>query len=167
MVVRLRKIIDEARKSLDETIDDLKKQPILRDRFENLQNIITNIREKFLDSAEDLGIDIRSRQDMYLKDFNDLLDLLGLEPPYPRFEIFEDQSFNFLRVILDLPGFTKQDIELECAPKKLRVKGKANITKTEVREVNKIINLPEIVNPQSAKATLENGILKIELSIVK
>ena len=152
-------------KRMNDALDDLKKRT--DERYVNVKEALGNFREDLFETLEPFGLDFRTKQEVYLKDVNKILNLLGIEPPYPTFETYEDDGSFFLLVILDLPGFTKEDIELECSPKRIKIRGKTKITMDENREVNKAINLPEVVNPQTAKANLENGILKLELKIVR
>ena len=150
---------------MNDALDDLKKRS--DERYTNVKDVLSNFREDLFETLEPFGLDFRTKQEVYFKDVNKILNMLGIEPPYPTFETLEGDGDLKLLVILDLPGFTKEDIELECSPKRIRIKGKTKITGNEDREVNKAINLPEIVNPQTAKANLENGILKLELKIVR
>jgi len=152
-------------KRMNDALDDLKKRT--DERYVNVKDALSTFREDLFETLEPFGLDFRTKQEVYLKDINKILNLLGIEPPYPTFETFEDDGDLKLLVILDLPGFNKENIELECWRKRIRIRGKTKITKDENREVNKAINLPEVVNPQTAKANLENGILKLELKIVR
>lgn len=152
-------------KRMNDALDDLKKRS--DERYTNVKDALSTFREDLFETLEPFGLDFRSKQEVYFKDVNKVLNMLGIEPPYPTFETFEVDGDLKLLVILDLPGFTKEDIELECSPKRIRISGKAKITNDENREVKKAINLPEVVNPQTAKANLENGILKLELKIVR
>ncbi len=152
-------------KRMNDALDDLKKRT--DERYSNVKDALSMFREDLFETLEPFGLDFRSKQEVYLKDVNKILNLLGIEPPHPTFETLEADGDLKLLVILDLPGFTKEDIELECSPKRIRIRGNTRITKNEFREFNKAINLPEVVNPQSAKANLENGILKLELKIVR
>lgn len=162
---RIDEAVEDVKKRIDDTLDDVRKIYPLKDRIDTVRD---NLLETLVDSFENsLGFDLRSKKDLYLQDFDKLLNYLGLETPFPSFETFEEKSDSYLRIILDLPGFTKENIELECAPKKLRVRGKTMISEKTERTINKTINLPEIVNPQTAKASLENGILKMELKIIR
>lgn len=162
---RIDEVVEDVRKRIDDTLEDVRKMVPLKERVDTVRD---NLFNSLVDSIENsLGFDLRSKKDLYLQDFDKLLNYLGLETPFPSFDIFEDDGDSYLRIILDLPGFTKESIDLECAPKKLRVRGKAVISDKTERKINKTINLPEIVNPQIARATLENGILKMELKIVK
>ena len=162
---RIEGAAEDVRKKVSITLDDLREKYHIKERVDT---VVDNLMDPLIDSIEGaLGFDLRSRKDLYLQDFDRLLGFLGLETPFPSFETFEEQGDAYLRILLDLPGFTKQNIDLECAPKKLRIRGKVMISDKSERKINKTINLPEIVNPQSARATLENGVLKMELKIVK
>ncbi|NHI94364.1 MAG: Hsp20/alpha crystallin family protein [Candidatus Lokiarchaeota archaeon] len=164
-IERIDDVVEEVKKRIDDTLDDVRKIYPVKDRLDSVRD---NLLESLVNSIENaLGFDLRSKKDLYLQDFDKILNYLGLETPYPTFETFKEKGDNYLRIILDLPGFKKENVDLECAPKKLRVQGKTIITEKSERKINKIINLPEIVNPQTARATLEDGILIMELKIVK
>ncbi|MFW5928384.1 MAG: Hsp20/alpha crystallin family protein [Thermoplasmatota archaeon] len=75
---------------------------------------------------------------------------------------------------LDLPGMSKDDIEVEVREDSLRVKGEARKeTKEEgedyvrqerrYRSFNRELPMPEDVISEDAEATLNNGVLKVSL----
>ncbi len=78
-------------------------------------------------------------------------------------------------VITEMPGLNKEDIDVKLTENTLEIKAKKKIEKEEekgnyrVRERRHVgfyrkITLPEKVDPSTAKATYENGILKITLT---
>jgi len=79
-----------------------------------------------------------------------------------------------LIVSADLPGFRDKDIEVRVAPRCLVISGKreeiSDRTKRKTiyserrsKEVFRMINLPEKVDPENVKATLHDGRLEIDL----
>ncbi len=75
---------------------------------------------------------------------------------------------------VDLPGMSKDDIEVEVREDRLKIKGKAQReTKEEgedyvrherrYRSFNRELPMPEDVISEDAEATLKNGVLKVEL----
>ena len=62
-------------------------------------------------------------------------------------------------VIAEMPGVTKEDIELKATNQSLTVSTK----KDAVRAYYKEINLPSAINSDYAKARYTNGILEVEL----
>ncbi|MHA1380048.1 MAG: Hsp20/alpha crystallin family protein [Candidatus Helarchaeota archaeon] len=160
----LRDLYEEGRKSLREQIEKSIKKLGVDSRVDVIHNILGEIRDDYLDTIEKvLGFDPKS--DIYLlQDFNRLLSSIGLNPPYPQIDILDDEGK--LSIILDVPGFSKDSLDLECAPNKIHVKGKAEIEEM-TREIDKIINLPRRTVPNKAEAKLKNGILFIKIPIAK
>jgi HSP20 family protein len=62
-------------------------------------------------------------------------------------------------VIAEMPGVTKEDIELKATSQSLTISTK----KDAVRAYYKEINLPSAINSDYAKARYTNGILEVEL----
>jgi HSP20 family protein len=63
-----------------------------------------------------------------------------------------------VKVIAELPGVEKNDVELESTESHLVIK-----VDTEKRKYYKEIDLPSSVDPESAKATYNNGVLEVTL----
>lgn len=61
-----------------------------------------------------------------------------------------------ITVIADVPGLTKEDIDLQCDGRFLSIEAS-----TETREYNERIQLPGTVDEHSANATYNNGVLEI------
>lgn len=61
-----------------------------------------------------------------------------------------------IRVIADLPGVEKENIELECDGKALTVSAQS-----DHREYDERITLPRRVNEHTANATYNNGVLEV------
>ncbi|MEM2087470.1 MAG: archaeal heat shock protein Hsp20 [Thermoproteota archaeon] len=70
----------------------------------------------------------------------------------------EDQ----IKVIAEVPGVDKQDIKLNVVGKTLSIRADS-----ERRKYSKDVELPEEVDPKSAKASYRNGILEVALSRIK
>jgi HSP20 family protein len=82
---------------------------------------------------------------------------------------------NDFRLLLDLPGFEKENIEIEVADDFITIHAKKTMVE-EAKKSNYIrreraartfyrrIDLPEKVNSDDAKASLKNGILEVILS---
>ncbi len=64
-----------------------------------------------------------------------------------------------IRVIAELPGVSKEDVELRADDKTLTIK-----VDTEKRKYYKEIELPAQVDPNSAKASYNNGVLEVTLT---
>lgn len=69
---------------------------------------------------------------------------------------------NQIKVIAEVPGVDKQDIKLNVVGKTLSIRAES-----ERRKYSKDIELPEEVDPKSAKASYRNGILEVTLSRIK
>ncbi|MFP9193259.1 Hsp20/alpha crystallin family protein [Natronosalvus vescus] len=61
-----------------------------------------------------------------------------------------------VRVIADLPGVEKQNIELECDGKTLTISARS-----DHREYDERVSLPRRVNEHTASATYNNGVLEV------
>lgn len=68
---------------------------------------------------------------------------------------------NVVRIVVELPGVTKEDIQLEGTETSLTVS-----VDTEKRKFRKTVPLPSKVEPDSAKAEYNNGILEITVESV-
>lgn len=90
----------------------------------------------------------------------------------PHLEMFERD--NRLVVRADLPGLTREDIDVEIRDDELVLSGERKDEREEQREgfyrsersygrFYRSIPLPEGVNPDSAKASFKNGVLEITL----
>ncbi|MCS7143273.1 MAG: Hsp20/alpha crystallin family protein [Aigarchaeota archaeon] len=69
--------------------------------------------------------------------------------------INEDQQ---IRVVAELPGVTKEDINLIVTGNKLTVR-----VDTQERKYFKEIDLPEEIDPESSSASYKNGVLEVTL----
>lgn len=72
------------------------------------------------------------------------------------------QEEDVVRVIAEVPGVEKGDINLDATEKSLTIS-----VDTERRKFYKEIELPVAVDPKSAKASYKNGILEVVLNKVK
>ncbi|AHF98486.1 type III effector protein [Halostagnicola larsenii XH-48] len=61
-----------------------------------------------------------------------------------------------LRVIADLPGVEKNNIDLECDGKSLTISAQS-----QHRQYDERVSLPQRVNEHTAEATYNNGILEV------
>ena len=73
----------------------------------------------------------------------------------PSVELIEDEDK--LRIIAEIPGIDKKHLDLEITETQLRIKGEQ-----ETRSYFKELNLPGKIDPDSARASLRNGILEIQ-----
>jgi len=161
---RLRELYEEGRRNLRKQIDKSLKQLGEDKRVEVIRDIIGEVRDDYLDAVEKI-LGYNPKTDIYLlKDFNRLLNSIGLQPPYPQIDIDEEEDR--LIVMLDVPGFSKENLELECAPNKIVIRGIVDIEGNQ-REIDKIVNLPRRIVPGEAVAKLKNGILVIKIPLSK
>ncbi|MCD6480921.1 MAG: Hsp20/alpha crystallin family protein [Thermoplasmata archaeon] len=72
------------------------------------------------------------------------------------------ESDDKISVTAEVPGVSKEDIELEVVDDVLRIK-----VDTENRKYYKEVKLPAEVDEKSAKATYQNGVLDVELKKLK
>ncbi|MFW9914426.1 MAG: archaeal heat shock protein Hsp20 [Candidatus Thorarchaeota archaeon] len=68
------------------------------------------------------------------------------------------EEVDIIRIIAELPGVSKEDIDLSAAENSVTIEARSSN-----RRYRKEIELPGIVNPETAKARLKNGLLEIIL----
>jgi HSP20 family protein len=92
----------------------------------------------------------------------------------PAIEVFERDGK--LHVTADLPGMTKDDVKVEVRGNSLIIEGERKQEKKEDREgwfmtertygrFDRVIPLPDDVNPDSAKATFHDGVLDLTFEL--
>ncbi|MEM0286817.1 MAG: archaeal heat shock protein Hsp20 [Nitrososphaerota archaeon] len=74
----------------------------------------------------------------------------------PFFDVLDEAET--VKVVVELPGVEKQDINLEATDKSLTVS-----VDTERKKYHKEIELPAEVDPSSAKSSFKNGVLEVTL----
>ncbi|SIS14373.1 Hsp20/alpha crystallin family protein [Natronorubrum thiooxidans] len=67
-----------------------------------------------------------------------------------------------VRVIADLPGVEKDNIELECDGKTLTISASS-----DHREYDERVSLPQRVNEHTASATYNNGVLEVVFDLAE
>lgn len=99
----------------------------------------------------------------HVKEFGNSGDRIGMIPSSGAKDSFVDVSEEpeLVRAVAELPGAEKQDISLTCTDKVLSVK-----VTTPGRELEKDIALPCDVDPETAKASYNNGLLEVTLKKV-
>lgn len=78
----------------------------------------------------------------------------------PLVDIFREKDE--IAIVADLPGVEKEDIKLYATEKALTIS-----VGTPQRRYFKELELPEIVDPTSGKATYKNGVLEVRLKKTK
>jgi HSP20 family protein len=71
-----------------------------------------------------------------------------------------DEKNNELNITAEMPGVQKEDIEVNATESEVVIK-----TEREGRRYHKSMNTPCIVDPDSAKAKYNNGILEVTLKL--
>jgi len=85
----------------------------------------------------------------------------------PNYDI--DHSINEYKILMEVPGIKKGNVNIEHQDKMLTVSGKkeskddGNFSNFQYREFEKEFNLPEDVIEKDISAHLENGILEIKI----
>ena len=98
-----------------------------------------------------------------IREFGNIKPRLGRRPlelkgeREPLVDIIPEE--NVIRVVAELPGVDKNDIQLNVADKVLTIK-----VDTPERKYYKEVELPEEVEPEGAKATYKNGVLEVVLN---
>ena len=67
-----------------------------------------------------------------------------------------------VRVVADLPGVEKDNIELECDGKTLTISASS-----DHREYDERVSLPQRVNEHTASATYNNGVLEVVFDLAE
>ncbi len=76
----------------------------------------------------------------------------------PMIELSEEEGF--MVVIAEMPGVTREDIQLTLKPRSLTISAKSMSSQ---REYFKVIEIPKTVDPNYAKARYKNGVLEVRL----
>ncbi len=104
------------------------------------------------------------------KEFEEIKQMIGIKK-MPSCDIIERE--NELNILIDLPGFSKKDVELEIGEDYIKVR--ASRKKREGRYIisersysfYRSISLPYKVDADNARAKMKNGILEITIPIKK
>ncbi|MEM1579193.1 MAG: archaeal heat shock protein Hsp20 [Archaeoglobaceae archaeon] len=86
-----------------------------------------------------------------------LIKETGIEERKPLVDVIETD--NEVQVIAEMPGVRKEDIELKATERSLEIRAEG-----ETRKYHEIVNLPAEVDPDSAKARYNNGVLEVTLT---
>ncbi len=112
-------------------------------------------------------------EDLWAKERNLMRRMDIKEPPID----IEDKK-NELEITVDLPGVDKKNIEINIEQDRIEIKAQKK-KEVEIKKKNfykqerafsgfyRAFSLPAIVNPNKAKSTFDNGILKITVPKVK
>jgi len=79
-----------------------------------------------------------------------------MEKREPLTDVIDERDV--IRVVAEVPGVDKSDIKLSGTERILAIS-----VDTEQRKYHKDVNLPEEVDPDSAKASYRNGVLEVKL----
>jgi len=79
-----------------------------------------------------------------------------MEKREPLTDVIDERDI--IRVVAEVPGVDKSDIKLRGAERTLTIS-----VDTEQRKYHKAVELPEEVDPESAKASYRNGVLEVTL----
>ena len=93
-----------------------------------------------------------------LKGFRPSLDIKTEREPLV--DVFSEDGS--IKVVAELPGVEKQDIKLHATPKTLTIS-----VDTPQRKYYKELELPEEIDPKTAKSVYRNGVLEVTLTKVK
>ena len=102
------------------------------------------------------------------KQFEDIKQMLGMKR-MPSYDLIERE--NEIDILIDLPGFSKKDIDVEIGEDYIKVK--ANKKKRDGKYIinersyslYRSISIPYKINVEKAKAKMENGVLEITIPI--
>lgn len=130
----------------------------IKDPFDDFQELFKKMSKQFEDAArwwEDEEANIRKK----------LSETMSLDI------IEEDEKF---RTIVNLPGYNKEDINIEVTDNTLYIQAKHEEEKDEEKDkyikkertkksLNRSIKLPKKIKKEEISAKLKNGVLKIDL----
>lgn len=86
-----------------------------------------------------------------------LIKETGIEERKPLVDVIETD--NEVQVIAEMPGVRKEDIELKATERSLEIRAEG-----ENRKYHETVSLPVEVDPDSAKARYNNGVLEVILT---
>lgn len=86
----------------------------------------------------------------------EIREIRGIEERKPLVDVIETDDE--VQVIAEMPGISKDDIELKATEKSLEIKAEG-----ESRKYYEVVDLPAEVDPDSAKARYNNGVLEVIL----
>jgi len=100
-----------------------------------------------------------------------------LEGSFP-VDVFESKDENELIVKADLPGFDKEDVAIKVTENTIEIEAQHKERKIEKTEkmykaersfgaLRRYLTLPAEVRPESAKASMKNGVLEVRLEKAK
>jgi len=153
-------LISEARKKVEELFTKrVGNARLFLDRIhkENIENLKKIIKSLGLESRIDVD---RISQ---LTELTSLIEAFGYRLSVPKFTINDDAVL----IVLDVAGFSKEDINLDCASERIILSGRAVVAGEERKIEDKIIPLPKIIDPNRTEAKLENGVLIITCPLMK
>ena len=120
----------------------------------------------------------RKQMDKMMEDFwakeRSLMKRMDIQEP----SVDIENKKNELAITVDLPGIDKKDIEINVEQDRIEIKAQKK-KEAEVKKKNfykqerafsgfyKAFSLPAIVNPDKAKSSFNNGILKISLPKIR
>ena len=84
------------------------------------------------------------------------------ETPEPLSQVDIDTKNKLVRVIVEMPGFTKESIRITGTENTLRL-----LADHEARYLDTEIPINATVDPKSAKATYKNGVLDVTMTLLK
>jgi len=153
-------LIAEARKKVEE---------LFTKRVGNARLFLDRIHKENIDNLKkiikSLGLESRIDIDRLspLTELTSLIEAFGYRLSVPKFSINEDA----VQIILDVAGFSKENINLDCSPERIILSGSTIVAGEERKIEDKIIPLPKIIDPNRTEAKLENGVLIITCPIIK
>lgn len=80
----------------------------------------------------------------------------NLKEPQPLIDIFQEEDW--LTIVAELAGFSKETLKIDVKDQKLTLSAKA-----KERSYYKSLNLPKVVIPNVFHTTYKNGVLEIKL----
>ena len=107
---------------------------------------------------------------------HDLEDWLRAESEFlDKVPVELSEADDHLIVQADMPGFTDKDVEVRVEPQRLIISGQRQQVRDEKtqktlysertsNQVFRMIDLPEEIDPDQVKATLQNGTLEVSLA---
>ncbi|MBI3858900.1 MAG: Hsp20/alpha crystallin family protein [Thaumarchaeota archaeon] len=146
----------------------------LRDMLDELDRYFEEFEKDIQDSVRNSITAARSQADPFVAGFSfrmspegrPTMQFFGDNPSHrdgyrsPMSEQIVDEKAGILRLVFDMPGVEKEDIDIESTEDRVVVKAEKTNRKYKVE-----VDLKSKVDPDSGKAEYKNGVLEISFSL--
>ncbi len=151
---------DDLRRNLRDALDELDKffQEFEKDLQDTVRKGVNEGRKFSSPFVAGFSMKVNPQGKPSIVPFGDSAQQMGYRAPLSE-QILDDKG-GMLRVVMDMPGVEKSDIEISTTDRSLMVK-----SENPERKYMSEITLNGEVDPESAKADYKNGVLEISFSL--